>query len=632
MHPRAQVRDSQYGSLPISTISQDIVLKDVTQKESSLKRGLLGGYADANRLGSTNTGHISPILSSFSHWFYGGEFTTPSIGSECLVDPATGASTILGFTPPPVKESFYRHSYTLERKDPTPVDPWAVRNGGCPLDTISGDWGVFNLDGYKVGMLSGGPAFVSASPMSSIYFFDQMDTTILNTGIFKHNSYWGESKIVSNKVKNISSKIETWGKAADTATKDLLWIEEKGSRSDGISCRVQENLFSFIQERGKKVELYKNDYFFGSSFIPKIKEVYSEFDPEVLKENTETRPLIEEDLIWHEEASISQESFYLKNLDNFFVTYKLENPDNFNINSYIHLRPNGSLIISAKNGSAIEFTAHGDIVISPKKALKIQAGSSIAGLSGGDVCFIAANKVRLGSLSDKIEFKTKEFRLETKLLELKSEKCKMDFEYGIIQGKYLDFMPTERLNIDTKFIQENATFTATTVKTASFIDAANLYMMSKNRADITKNSWYTESAKYVWSGTYYNVASKGFCAITNPSNVIVNHKHPSNEISHVKVNMYGYKVSKILKINPGVGVNQMTTPVKPISTLAYADLEKDDEPSAFRPVTFFFSPWQQEGGLPVEDTEKIAPDAWGFATFNGESVVASSFSMYPLIG
>ena len=381
--------DAPHGTLPRTTYQYDLLARFGQTSTTPISEGTVGACYPEERLADVNIGS-SPAkcrtVTRFSHWFYGGEYTLPIGGTNALLYYQGGLGGIVGYFPPRGRVPYYRLNYMPPRR-PDLLEKTEYR-GGMPLDIISGDEGIQTLDGYGYGILAGGPAYMGAGPFCNISFFDQNDVCNLSTLNFKHTSGVGEERHSTNQVKNKVNKSEKYYmeyKVLDTDEPPLF--QHFGSIGNIWTFGIQQKYYTNISPTGSRYTKAASDILFGVGDVPKITGVVSTFDPEQLKKDDTQVDEIKEYSWVDGIGKISQEIEYLKTAhETYYQQFKLDTAATSSmLDSIFHIRQDGSIILMGKGGATIELNAEGDVVISPKRHLKIQSGGNVSILAGKEL-------------------------------------------------------------------------------------------------------------------------------------------------------------------------------------------------------------------------------------------------------
>lgn len=313
--------------------------------------------------------NIAPML-GLSHWFYGSEFTIPENNIEAI----GSGSYIAGYIKNNTQQQYYKFNYK---------NPNTLKKSGLPKDILQGDIGYYTCDGYSLGILNGGPVFISANPFASVECYDMNSTVKINAFYHVLNT------AITKKYPTCSNK-ENWHDVSKISEIEQ-WFDNykiiKGYNGPYItSCT--EKFYSNIDLNGSYFLSSSTEHISNVGKIPSI---------EKLRETPQTS-----DFKWKQNP-ISQELNYIADMyKNQYGKYDITDKD-FSSDSLIHQRKDGSICITNKTGSCIEMTAEGDIVISPKRDLIFQAGRNMVGVVGNTIDLISKNSCLLRSNTQNIQ-------------------------------------------------------------------------------------------------------------------------------------------------------------------------------------------------------------------------------------
>lgn len=655
--------DEDYGTLPKRNMSYDMMQKEMQDKQQGIGMGLAGAVWENSRIVDSNMGSIPVMCNTLvghTHWMSGGEFTLPYPGVPSVIYSENGIKgTILGYIPAKEAKSYFRLSYAAQVKPDVPIfdeHAFGEFKGGYPPDISPGDQGYINLDGYGYGMLSNGPVFMRANPFAAMEFFDINDQVRLSSFNFLHYTGGGERRRFTNEKRRISN--ETLFCTDEFIDPSLDEVStEKEAKEEVKEYKSEYKYMSFLGSIGGiftehlKNSYHRNLHYDGTLYsksisgflfsvgkVPIIEDVISTFDPERIDEEEE---MIEEEFEWNEDGKrLSQELFYLSNSYNKFYKQFITNVTEQDKiikpqESVIHSRDDGSIILMSKSGSVIELDAEGDIIISPKRHLKLQSGGSTIILAGEEIHQISKKGNYIRSTDESVNIIAKEtiqnyahsgITLEVEGLDGINLLAKRSSINSI--GYDIYHKATNNL-INKSNLEHNETKLSQSKKDLVINNFTNKYENGKNIIIKASKNMSVQSDVYSWSGRRFSFNSSQSGVINAAKPVRINHVHQeghggSGDIFTLVSCLKGCRVKKI--VTPPLGLpdyKQTFVPQREIEIPETKEVEIQDP--EISDLEYDFTPWQMASSaywpslaLKVKD-KNVFPIGVPLKTFTGEN-------------
>ena len=646
--------DDSYSSLPRRNTSYDLLKKSVETTIKGATLGFVGAVWPETRIVEANIGASPTICSTtvgHTHWYSGGEFTLPYPGLACALYSENGTGTILGYLPAQNTKAYYRLSYghpvkkDVVEEEEKPFDDY---RGGYPPDILHGDQGYLTLDGYGYGVLAGGPVFMRANPLAQIEFFDLDNTAKLSS--YNYIQYTGQGELVSyTNAKKAISNTRFYGgsdfvkpEISTDETEESVDFEDEtvpeflpeyqyfwhlGSIGRHFTFHVKDKYHKNVHDDGEDFNRSSKGIIHTVGSIPKIEGNINNFDPEKAE-------LYDEDIRefepfeWSEEGGrISQQPFYMAGfIDKYFQTFKVavEEPaedDDAEAEAeeaastvastkdgVFHIRDDGSIIIMSKGGSTIEATAEGDIIISPKRHLKLQSGGSTTILAGNEIQAVAKESISLKSTDKSIQLAAQDkllcYSYSNMILDTdSSEGISLKAPHGNIENRAFNIynVARYRLSNNANILDSKAPIEQKTVKRR--IDTCDHeYKIGKNYIAKYDRIHSIKSDQYYWFGRrfLFNASSSGVLNATNP--IRVNHVHQrgfggvGDIYTFARCGEHCKYVKRIETPPLGIQDFEPTIPEKEtVSTpseksLSFSETIPED-------LTYYYTPWQVSGTI-----------------------------------
>jgi len=660
--------DEAYGTAPLYNLNLDHTARALLGGVGVVGLGHIGAVYEDRKLAEGTQGNLPgvyKICNTFSHWFSGGEYTLPISGVECAIYSERGVGAILGYVPAPTTKSYYRLAYTKSVKPDALVSPieGTINNstsntGGYPKDIIHGDQGFQTIDGYSYGVLSGGPVYLQANPFAKVECFDIDDSVRISSLNFKHITGQSIKESVTSYKKGISNYSE-YGKCTDidpieeaegetiNHEEDDLFTESQyfkhtGSIGNFYSFCILDKYYNNISEDGRSYSKSLNDIILSVGDLPTFTGVNPAYDP---SKNTNTTKTPE--FNWQNNGRISQELFYLYNINNYvanqFIKEKEETQsDSIEIkDSIFHLRDDGSIIIMSKSGSSIELNAEGDIIITPKRHLMVQSGKNTSIISGGYTNIVSKDTVSLRSTDNNIQSMSKNkhsiyTEREGIILETPTTQgITLSAERGTINnyGFMINNESKAYLRFKSKLFMEEGISKSSTYKTVK--KTHNVETLKGSILGITSAAGILmNSAALRWKGQSFILGASSAGTIRAGSPVNINHNHfEGQDAFYRRKILKGMSVYAIKKLPVGAGGSSI--PILPdfdIPNVVVPEVELDTTYS--EDEQYYMTPWQYTTsgswgtiGVPVKSTN-VFPINNKFYMYNGKSFDQLQWSQY----
>lgn len=255
---------------------------------------------------------------------------------------------------------------------------------------VLGDWGYSNINGYFLGVLTGGPAMLMADPFASVEVYDMFSTVQIHSYNFLHESGLGTDTITTRDYES--------GTKASRSINILDTMSINMGCSANIFNMYTQNIFNKITTLGKQIQTSNSDLIWSVGTAPIISSLKPEYDPKI------DAAVTPEETYTYKGPPISNELDYQKwasqQLTKEYVTEATFVPK-----SWIHQRNDGSICIMSKSGSTIELNADGDIIISPSRNLKLQSGKNTTILSGASCSIVSKGISHIHSTDQDVQIR-----------------------------------------------------------------------------------------------------------------------------------------------------------------------------------------------------------------------------------
>lgn len=608
-------------SLPTYNLSHDHTKTHNAVQQSSGAYGVIGATDISRRTFEVNGGMMPYVCSQgtgYTHWLSGGEFTIPYPGIEVAVVGEHADATIVGQITPPGSLTFYKHFY-LETPVPDPLEDNENqyvdnRRNGIPKDTMIGDQGYMNYDGYSYGILSGGPAFMSANPFCRIEFFDLDDTVKLHA--YNHIQYTahGINETRANSVKNISNTRIRGTKIIDpqdpAETTDHYDINA-GSAGNYVTYKSRKdnttNLFVQLNDTGDLFAKTSSFILLKKGELPFLGGPVANFDPSKPSGDDLPEEEVSERLEFNflGRPNMSQQGFFLAQSD-LKYTRTFEKLSEELVESYrvdepaIHMREDGSISIMSAGGSTIEMTAEGDIVLSPRRNLLVQAGGDAAIIAGNEAHITAGNNVGIHSTNQSVQVTGRErvqmfSRNQGIILETQSSE-------GIInnatQGNYFvncqNYQQiTQGVTTFNTNVWQTTSISNQTICRDYFVDAQEqVGFETKLTRFESQQSFQIQSQFYYWGGSSLVQNSSNNMVIRSGTPVLINHIHDeTRDFFSTKRCQEGCRVASIAtKPFNAFRINVRVPSLQTIEQEEFQEFELQQVDN--ETLEFYTAPWQ----------------------------------------
>lgn len=564
--------------------------------------GNTGGLDQSRKVIDINTDDGSTVgllVSHYRHWFSGGDFTTSSLGVPTVAYSQSNMGVAIGSLPQENQKAYYRLNYGDKPYPDIIPNEYKHFRSGEPVDALAGDIGYQTVEGYGLGILSGGPAYMRANPMSSIEFFD-LDTSVkLNSLNYIHNHSLGYESIVYNQLKKMASKKESLNIDAYLGT-SYAYNKYYGSIGNFITEYIDQSYLNNLSSSGRVFTATKDDIVIGCGTIPKIERPYNNFNPEIKKEDDE-KLNSSDNFTWLEKGLISQEKKFIEYTEkDTLKTFKLSSDDNTSTNilsGYMHVRNNGSIILTSKAGSSIELDADGDITITPKRHLKIQTGGNTSIVSGNFTQIVSKNDINIRSTDSSVQTiaETNNTQIskgvhycEAKTIVNKGTESIYNHSKDI-NNKALNDIKDEAYSIATK---------ATKIDSSSVQNQIESTVLNIN-TDITqlkaKSRIMMSSGILHWGGKLFKLVGSDAGAILAGTPVKINHVHDSG-FRYVYCGRGRCKVVRIESVIDLGNIPEISIPSVDYSSISVPE-QTELSTGASEDEIFYFTPWQQSSKI-----------------------------------
>lgn len=636
------------GELPVSGKSQQY-LQQFFQNNTRIQEGIILDIAAGGYVAQVNTGlgtcSATWCSDTVSGLYGSGAFTTPQIGSHVLLYiPPSGDARIIGCLPPLGFGTGALYRALLGSKKTTLTDnthsgvwnpqqaAFAPANAGRPTDIYPGDSGWFNEEGSLLGIFRGGVVQLMASELSQIQAFTIDDLLRVIARNYQFFNAVGETQIYDdegyvNLETNISVRsYEPFGLTDfGSIGEEQENIEEGFYKSKDLEAPIQRISFhaGWLGDL-LKVFCNKDDYTCvartdidpegtiqintTSGIIlrrsPKIYNYERLKEPNDPEGNTNVTPAEVNKFTWNEEYTAGktlEEKDYFEYKDEVYDNRRF---DDYNkdwakrgavakdeIDSVVHIREDGSIVLRSASGSSIELNSDGDVVISAARDVIVQPTRNYSNITPGMVDFRVKNNFTTSCDEGSVRLKSgKEIEMYADtggiLLEANGSTLPEIVTAGENQksggillrttGNAPILLESSQNNVQidaakhiTVASQEYVKFETETFGLQATNYYANLTTVIVETSDYNLSvggNTRISSNNYILSGKTISITGKSNCLIHAPGGVNVAHEHTGGEFSY-RPDAHGIYTAHISKVNSPVIASLPSATVETIQDL-----------------------------------------------------------------